>query len=375
MKKLNVLQFICPSGFYGAEMWILALAKNLKPDRVNCQLAITRESDGQNIELYNRFLSFRLTAHQIRMRGRFDPRGVRTLCQLIKQNSIDIIHTHGYKSDILGIIAARLTGIKAVATPHGFENAPNRKLHLFIRLGCFVLKYFDRVAPLSEAIEGDMRRFKVKLHKLRRIMNGVDLDEVEAEKSKPSSPIYPNGGEKKIGYVGQIAYRKNVGDLLNAFDNLYKKHKDVRLILVGDGPERKDLEERSRNLASAAKIEFVGFRNDRLRYLKEMDLFSMTSSLEGIPRCMMEAMAMEIPVAAYNIPGVDKLIIQEQTGLLAPFGQVDALKQCWERLLFDKEFSARVAQNGMRHVIENFSAKRMADEYTELYKEMVSGKR
>ena len=371
MKNINILQFICPSGFYGAEMWILSLAKYLDSERIKCQLAITHESKGQNIELYNRFRSLGLSGHQIRMRGRFDPRGIRQLCQLIKGNEIHIIHTHGYKSDIFGIIAARLTGSKAVSTPHGFENAPNPKLQFFIKLGCVALKYFDKITPLSEGLKSDMERIKINPNKLELIMNGVDLEEVEEEKEKRSDPIYPNEGEKKIGYIGQIAHRKNVGDLLNAFEMLYKEHKNVRLIVIGDGPQRHELEERSKSLASASRIEFLGYRNDRLRFLKEMDLFSMTSSLEGIPRCMMEAMAMEVPVAAYDIPGVDKLIIPNQTGLMAPFGQVEALKQCWERLLFDKPFSTKIAQNGRKHVIENFSAKRMAEEYTRLYQEIV----
>jgi len=352
-------------------MWILGLAKYLNQERVNCQLAITRESDGQNIELHNRFLFLGLSCHQIRMTSRFDPRGIRKLCQLIKENEINIIHTHGYKSDIMGVIAARLTGIKAVTTPHGFENAPNRKLHLFIRIGCLALKYFDRVTPLSEGLQSDMQSIGIPPNRLKLIMNGVDLGEAEEEKNRLSSPIYPNEGEKRIGYIGQIAHRKNVGDLLNTFEMLYQEHKDVRLILIGDGPQRNELIARSRNLISSTKIEFVGYRNDRLLYLKEMDLFSMTSSLEGIPRCMMEAMAMGIPVAAYDIPGVDKLIIPNETGLMAPFGQVETLKQCWERLLFDKPFATRIAQNGRRHVVENFSAKRMAEEYTKLYEELI----
>ena len=80
---------------------------------------------------------------------------------------------------------------------------------------------------------------------------------------------------------------------------------------------------------------------------------------------------MGIPVAAYNIPGVDKLIIPKKTGLMAEFADVEGLKGCWERLLFDERFSAEMARNGRKHVVENFSAKRMADEYTRLYQEMV----
>ena len=371
MRKINVLHFTCPTGFYGAERWILALAKNLDPEKIKCQLAITRESEGQNIELFHKFQTLGLSAYQIKMPSRFDPTGILKLIRFIKKKKIDIIHTHGYKSDILGLIAARVAGIKAMATPHGFENVRDIKLQFFIWLEHFALRHFDCVAPLSEELQSDMNRNKIDPTKIRLIINGVDLEEIEVEQKRHITPIYPDPHEKRIGYVGQIAYRKNMGDLIETFDLLYKRNKNIRLILIGDGQERSEMERMAKSLASSSQIDFLGFRDDRLKLMKEMDLFSMTSSLEGIPRGMMEAMAMEIPVAAYNIPGVDKLIIHERTGLMAEYGHVEDLKKCWERLLFDGEFSSQIALNGRKHVVENFSAKRMAEEYLNLYQEMV----
>lgn len=372
MRKINVLQFICPSGFYGAERWILALAKNLDPTSVNCQLAVTRESADQDLEIFKRYQTLGLAGHLIPMKGRFDPGVILKLTKLIQKNQIDIIHTHGYKSDILGLIAAKTAGVKSVATPHGFENVKDFKLQLFIRMGCLSLKYFDKVVPLSDELKSDMQRIKIDPSRLRLIRNGVDLEEVEAERKRHTPAMYNDVSEKRIGYVGQMAYRKNIGDLIKAFDLLCQTHNNVRLILIGDGPQKHELEELARSKASFSKIEFLGYREDRLRILKEMDLFSMTSSLEGIPRCMMEAMALEIPVAAYNIPGVDNLIVNEKTGLTAEFGQVEDLKKCWERLLFDRQFFSKIAQNGRKHIVENFSARRMAEEYTALYGVMFS---
>jgi len=158
-----------------------------------------------------------------------------------------------------------------------------------------------------------------------------------------------------------------VDHLIDTFDLLYREHKNIRLIIIGDGPKRSELEEKARSLPSASRIEFLGYREDRLRLVRELNLFCMTSSLEGIPRCMMEAMGMGIPVAAYNIPGVDKLIIHEKTGLMAQSGQVEELKECWERLLSDEAFSTQIALNSRQHVMENFSAGRMAHEYAGLY--------
>ena len=371
MRKINVLQFICSTGFYGAERWILALAKNLDPASVNCQLAVTRESADQDLEIFKRYQTLGLAGYFIPMKGRFDPGVILKLTKLIQKNQIDIIHTHGYKSDILGLIAAKMAGVKSVATPHGFENVKDFKLQLFIRMGCLSLKYFDKVVPLSDELKSDMQRIKIEPNRLRLIRNGVDLEEVETERKRHTPAMYNDVSEKRIGYVGQMAYRKNIGDLIKAFDLLCQTHNNVRLILIGDGPQKPELEELARSTASFSKIEFLGYREDRLRILKEMDLFSMTSSLEGIPRCMMEAMALGIPVAAYNIPGVDNLIVNEKTGLTAEFGHVEDLKNCWERLLFDRQFFSKIAQNGRKHIVENFSARRMAEEYTSLYGKML----
>lgn len=335
-------------------------------------MAITHESQEQNIELYNRFRSLGLESYQVKMAGRFDPRAITRLYRLIKQESIDIIHTHGYKSDIIGLIVSAMTGIKHVATPHGFENDPELKLRFYAYLACLTYRHIEWVAPLSEELVSDMHGIKVSPDKIRLIMNGVDLEEIESERNKHTPFVFPDPNEKKIGYVGQMIYRKNVGDLIKIFDLLYQEYKNIRLILIGDGPIRGKLEQEARSMASSTRIEFMGYREDRLRIVKELDLFCMTSSLEGIPRCMMEAMAMKVPVVAYDIPGVDKLIIHEKTGLMADFGQLGEMKQHWKRLLFDKEFSSRIARNGREHVVEKFSARRMAEEYTEFYEEILS---
>lgn len=369
---INVLQFICPSGLFGAEMWILALAKYLNPDEVSCRLAVSHETANQNLELFERFSQLGLSAHKIRMRGRFDLRAIAKLKALVRNEGIDVLHTHGYKADILGLISARLAGAKALATPHGFENANDLKLQLYLKLGCVALRHFDLVAPLSGGLLEDMTRIRVPEHKTRFIRNGVDLQEVDLEMKQPFAPGFRSAEEKVIGYVGQLSHRKNLGSMIDAFDFLCRDHANVRLLLVGDGPQRIELQKKAHTLKCGDRIEFLGYRSDRLRIVKELDLFCMTSSLEGIPRCLMEAMAMRVPVVAYDIPGVDKLILDGQTGLLAPYGDMAALKNYWERLLFDGELSKTLAENGRRHVEKNFSAERMAAEYTQLYRELLN---
>lgn len=367
-QTINVLQFICPTGFYGAERWVLALAKHLSPAIIRCDLAVTMEPDQAPLELVNEYQKLGLPCHIVSMKNKFDLSAVNTMVELIKKQNIHVVHTHGYKSDIIGVLAARKAGVPCVVTPHGFENAKDFKLRTFIWLGCQAMKYATKVVPLSKQLMNDCKRMGVKDEKTLYIQNGVDLSEVEAT----AVPDRQNPAEKRIGFVGQMISRKNIFDILDVFEQLHVKYPDTRLVLLGDGDARAELEAHSTTLAGSSHIEFLGFRDDRLSLLKSFDLFVMTSTLEGIPRCLMEATAASIPVAAYDIAGIDQLIEHEKTGLLAPLGDKARLFTYWERLLFTEDYAAELSANAKEFVYQHYSANRMAAEYTELFKKLVT---
>ncbi|WP_041713447.1 glycosyltransferase [Paraglaciecola sp. T6c] len=366
IRKRKVLQFICPTGFYGAERWVLALAKHLNPDTTICDLAVTMEPGQKPLELVKEYQKLNLATHIIDMKNKFDLGAVDRLATLIREQNIDIIHTHGYKSDIIGVLAARRAKIQCVVTPHGFENAKDFKLKTFIWLGCQSMRFAHKVVPLSQQLMQDVLNIGVKPEKTLYIQNGVDLSEVEAE--PVPARVEPN--KKRIGFVGQMISRKNIHDILDIFEKLHKKHPDTELILLGDGDARQELEQHTQTLASKDAIQFLGFRDDRLSLLKSFDLFVMTSTLEGIPRCLMEATAASIPVAAYDIAGIDQLISHEKTGLLATLGDKETLLTYWEKLLYNQTYATEMAENAKQFVYDNYSAQRMAAQYSDLFDEM-----
>lgn len=369
MDKIRVLQFITPAGFYGAERWVIALANNIDHDKVICDLAVSKESEQQDLSVAEYYPTEAGAVHYLPMRGRFDWRVISHLVRVIKDRRIDVIHTHGYKSDILGLVAARRAGIKCVSTPHGFSGNVDFKLATFIRIGTFMLRFFDAVVPLSEELVEDMRRLGVPVAKTRFIRNGVDLKEIDA--ALDALPQRQNiQTEKVIGFIGQMIPRKGVQHLLHAFDRLYRKDATLRLQLLGDGAQRTELESIAAGLPSHDAIAFLGFRSDRLELLANFSLFVMTSSLEGIPRGMMEAMAVGTPVVAFDIPGVDLLIEHEVTGLLAPLGDVDALAECCGRVLADPVLAQKLTQNARKKIDDLYSARRMASEYETLFSQL-----
>ena len=371
-QPIKVLQFICPTGFYGAERWILALARYLEPEKVQCDLAVTLESNTHDLELVKQYKKLGLKTHEVPMKNKFDLAVIDRMVELVKREGYTVIHTHGYKSDIIGVRVAKKAGIRCVVTPHGFENAKDFKLRAFIWLGCQAMKFAHVVAPLSKALCEDVLRMGVKSNKLQYIQNGVDLSEVEAQRQR-ENPLKSKGDAKRIGFIGQMISRKNIFDILDIFNDLAGKYPEITLSLLGDGEQRPELEAYTQNLQYKDRIEFLGFRDDRLELLQSFDLFVMTSTLEGIPRCLMEATAMGVPVAAYNIAGIDQLIQHEKSGLLATLGDKATLTQYWESLLFNQELANEYADAAREYVYENYSGKRMAEEYYELFIKMENG--
>ncbi|MDP5130300.1 MAG: glycosyltransferase, partial [Paraglaciecola sp.] len=125
-------------------------------------------------------------------------------------------------------------------------------------------------------------------------------------------------------------------------------------------------------LGLTGAVQFMGFRDDRLAILPSFDCFVLTSSLEGIPRCLMEAMAAGVCITAFDIPGVDRLIEHEQTGLLAEFNNTDLLRQQWLRLYDDAKLKQQLAAAGKQYVYKHFSAEAMASAYNALYMDIIT---
>lgn len=370
-QPLKVLQFICSTGFYGAERWILALCKNTSKADCVYSLVVSDEENAKDLELVKHFRRDCGEATALSMSNKFDLSMIAKLVNHIKQHNIDIIHTHGYKSDILGVLAAKKAGIPVVITPHGFENAEDFKLRAFIWLGCQSMRFADKVVPLSPALMKDVRGFGVKPSKLEYIQNGVDLSEVEF--ARDNIPAHPKS-KFRVGFIGQMISRKNIKDLLDVFSSVHAKRENIELVFLGDGDERLMLEAYANTLSCAEDIHFLGYREDRLAYLKSFNIFAMTSTLEGIPRCLMEACAMGIPVVSYDIDGVDQLITHNETGLLAPLKDKEKLETLFLQVFDQPEDALNLGQKAIEYVNKHYAASRMAQEYLVLFNHLLQNK-
>ena len=364
MNAMRVVHFLCPRGMFGAERWIVALIHGLQNDSVRSSVCIALEDEAQ-----------RKVAEQFREAGvevyAFEGKGSRKIATGLRRhlNSVgaDILHTHGYKSDVLGLFAVISSNVRIVSTPHGFGQPTTVKHRLLIELGKRCLRFMDRVVPLSQQLYDEVAAVGVPSSSIELIENGVDLTETNIYRARNSPD-----DRMIIGFVGQLIERKRLDHLLRVFDRLWIDRPQLRLRIVGSGDCEENLRLQAEGQRSVSAIEFLGFRKDRLELMSEFNIFAMTSADEGIPRCLMEAMALGIASVAYDIRGVDILIDHEETGLLAEFGDEAAFEKMCRRLLDEPRLRERLGDAGKLRVEERFSNHRMGREYTALYKRVLA---
>lgn len=361
---LTVLQLGTAGPLYGAERWILALMRALDPAQVTSHLVVIDDAPGQPLPLADAARALGLPVHVLPAPGRFDRRAAARLRTLAAALNADVLHSHGYKADLLALLAARGTTLRTVATPHGWSESADWRVRAYEAFDRLLLRHMDAVAPLSPDLAAGLMRDRRVAARLALIPNGVDLAEVDAARAAPPRRPPDAGDASVIGYVGQMIARKGVDTLLSAFAG--RRRGDARLVLVGDGPDRPALMAQAQDLGIAERVHWTGFTPDRLAWMRGFDLFVLPSRREGIPRCLMEAMALGVPVAASDIPGNRDLVEPGMTGQMFAAGDAAGLMACMVALDQPNRIAA-MAHAAERRVRERFSAAAMADGYARLF--------
>ena len=387
-KKIHVMHLIGSTGLFGAERWLLALMRGLDPDRVKSTLVNLIDGPEEKNESKNKNKKSSDVVEAARQRGflfseafdfhtggRLNPWAAVRLSRWARANKVQVIHGHGYKSDITGLVSARLAGCRVITTPHGWSLEKDRKLALYEGLDRASFRFMDKVCPLSPALAEDISRGRAAgsgyADKVRLIMNGVDVEELNG--TQPAA--ITDTGQFRIGYIGQLIDRKDISTLLKAVKLLLDADLPaaikVSLTVIGSGYRKEALEGQAASLGIAENVDFMGFRDDAARFLKTFHLFVLPSLCEGIPRCLMEAMAAGIPVVASGIEGNMQLVSDGETGLLFAPGDAPDLAGKLRYAIGHPGEAETMAKKAQQKIEREFSSRRMAREYAALYSELV----
>lgn len=314
--SLSVVHVTAPATFGGLESVVAALAEGQRAqgDRVTVVTVLEAGADPDPhpfvAELEERGVPVRV--FRLSARAYLEER--RLLGRLLRELRPDVVHTHGFRPDVVDAGVARGLGIPVVTTVHGFSRAKGWKIRLYEALQIRSFRRFDAVVPVSRPLARELEQEGVPARRLHLLPNAwrPDAPPLGSAEARRALDLEPGGFH--LGWIGRLRPEKGPDVLLESLAHLADLPWTASF--VGDGPPQDTLEARAAELGLSDRIRWHGSVPGAARYLPAFDLVVSSSRTEGTPIVLLEAMAASRPVVATAVGGVPDLL--QEAGRLVP---------------------------------------------------------
>ena len=308
-------------------------------------------------------------------RGRFDPRILGDLVRVARERKAAILHVHGYAAADFGRLAARRVGAALVL----HEHFADPRMPAYQRLADRLLSGFtDRAI----AVSGSTRDFLVRQRhvpaaRVRLIWNGAPLADFA-----PVPPAVALATRRELGVpaeaplvgsISRLSEQKGHRYLLDAAARVVARRKDARFLIVGDGDQMESLRRQAEALGIAASVVFAGHRTDVPALLGALDVFCISSTYEGTPLALFEAMAAGKAIVSTAVDGCREVLEDGVTGLLVPPGDPEALSSALLRCVDDAALRASLARRA-REASARYDIAACVAQMQDLYDEVLAEK-
>ena len=303
------------------------------------------------------------------------------LARLIRSVRPHVVHTHTAKAGAVGRAAALLSLRRVPVVVHTFHGHVLRGY--FGRVGTSVFRLIEtllaRTSDVLIAVSPEVRDELVRIgvapaEKFAVVRLGIELEpRVRGDESRDEIRrrlgIAPD--RFVVGWFGRMTAVKRTTDLVDALAALRGRGVDACLLLVGDGSDREQVEQRAFDLGVARDCLFLGYQEDVAPWYSAIDAFALTSANEGTPVVCIEALAAGRPVVATTVGGVADVVEDGTDGFLVDPGDTDAMAERLERLARDPELRAAFGEAGRRRALERYAVERLVGDLDELYRSLL----
>lgn len=343
-QKINILLLTGSFRAGGTEKHYYQLLYHLNREKFNIYLGTVYEEDLNFGPLPEDIKTIKLPEDYLK--------AAKTLNEYILLNKITHIYSVAFETSVIVLIikVLFLNRVRFIEGKRGFFDFPFKR-----KLFCWIINLISYriLANSGKAAHNISLLFKKKT---RIIYNGID-DAFISNKSEKELLDELNLTENKkllIGSVGRLHIDKGYDILLKSFADVYKKNKDIYLLLIGDGPEKTELEQLSKKLGINEVVCFAGNKKDGGDYIRIMDIFVLPSRTESLPNSLLEAMFIGKPSIASNVGGVAEIIKNNVNGLLYDTIDTDNLNQWLEDLILDETKRKKLGDQAALSVREDF---------------------
>lgn len=297
------------------------------------------------------------------------------LVDVVKYANLDILHVHyaiphaavAYMAKKILLSEGRY--VPTVTTLHGTDITLVGTNPAFAPVVAFSINKSDGVTAVSESLKKQTNDyFKIK-NDIKVIYNFIDFKRFSKKnKDHFKKAIAPNG-ERILVHVSNFRKVKRVDDVVKVFEKVYQKM-PVKLLLIGDGPERKGIEDLCRKIGLCHEIRFLGKQDAIEELLAVADLFIMPSESESFGLAALEAMACEVPVISTNVGGLPEVNIHGKTGYLSDVGNVEEMAEYAVKILSDEETLQEFRTNALENA-KLYDIQHILPQYEAYYEEIL----
>ncbi len=299
-----------------------------------------------------------------------------TISKIINNIRPDIVHlNNGYSALHEWILACRMNKIKIVAHDRGTRYPCTFQTRLFVRL-------LDAIISVSESYKENVLKQNLKPRKLRRIYNGLDVEQIENLIDHKASEEFRNylglrTGQPVVGIIGNIDKWKGQHVLISAIKQVKKFYPDIKCLIVGKpvlraGLYMDELQNDVKNSCLEDNVVFTGFRTDVANILNLFDIL-VHASIEPEPfgRVLLEGMALGKPIIATNAGGPVEIVVDDVTGLLVPMNDPASMANAITTLLGNPAKAIEMGKRGKERLMSTFSTNKTVSEIEKLYEEIL----
>ena len=306
------------------------------------------------------------------LRSRLDPRGLRALTRWMHEQRVDLVHSHMYRSNVPATIAARLAGVRHVLCQvHNIDTWETRRQQM---MDHWLLRWRTAMLAVSNEVKRDIvARLHCPPEQVRVLYNGIDIDEygsVQPDAQLRHELGIPQGHRLVVMLARLVAQKKHTR-FLQALETIRNELPPARVLLVGDGKLRGELEREVETRHLGGMVSFTGHRNDIPQILALSDLSVLTSDKEGFSNTVIESLAAGVPVVATDVGGNSEAIVEGECGLIVQPDDLTGLAGALKKVLTDDTLRHQMSQ-AARVRAQRFSLENMLDETRRLYLELLT---
>ena len=365
MKILHVINSLDCGGL---EKFVIDLSVELKKRGHDVQLVCLQK--GGDLNRLAQATQLSVTTFEKKKEAGIDFSLISKIAEFIRREKFDIIHTHNVAPLIYGSLAAAFAfNTRLINTRHGRQIETVNPLFWALN---------KKIVTIShDAKECLLNWNRMNPNKVKVIHNGINVEAFgstlsEDEKRRLKIEVGIKDDSFVLGTIGRLAKEKDQATLLKAFRKMIQKKVHTTLVIVGDGPLKKDLEKMAEEFQIKDQVKLLGYRSDTAKLLQIFDVFVLSSFTEGISLALLEAMAAGKPTIATKVGGNPEVVVEAETGYLVPCGFPERIEAAAMRYFANRSLIPQMGDAGRRRALEFFSLDRMTSEYEKLYKEIAS---